>query len=178
MLTGSTNAVLPFKYCDIRVSNYFCTVCVAERCAGPFWYSYRISLNLPHFSTVYIHLLSHWSIILWPTLFRFYIVHYKMLLSLSSTFSWLFLLWGVFSHTSPLSVSVSLSLNNICTKCKWGAVPPFHHTNVHNVYFILLCSIEEESKWTVTFFLVHFIDSVYSLSSFCETDPRSRCSLK
>lgn len=36
ILTGSTNAVLPFKYCDIGISNYFCTVCVAVRCAGPF----------------------------------------------------------------------------------------------------------------------------------------------
>ena len=36
------------------ISCYFCTVCIAERCAGPFWYSYRISLHLPLFSTVLI----------------------------------------------------------------------------------------------------------------------------
>lgn len=35
-LTGSASSALPFEYCEIYISSYFCTVRIAVRCAGPF----------------------------------------------------------------------------------------------------------------------------------------------
>lgn len=141
-------------YC---ISGYFYTVCVAVRCAGPFWYGYRISLNLPLFLTVYSCLLSHRSIILWPALFEFYTVHYTRYCSHCQALSLarIDLNQSLSSHFSSVSLclSLSLSLYNICVKCKRGTVPPCSEHHVHNVYFILLRRTQEESKWAVIFFL-------------------------
>ena len=158
-------------------------MCIAERCAGPFWYSYRISLHLPLFSTVLICLSSHWSIILWPTQFKVYTVHYRMLFSLSSTFSWPFLLYQrVHRYFSSLALSLFLSLSpslqDICVKCTWGMVPPCSE-QMYILYISYCCVVLKRNiNGLSLFFLVKFINSVYSLSLLCEADPQSRCSLK
>lgn len=142
-LTGSTSSAFPLRYCDY-ISSYFSTARVAVRRAGPFWYRYRIPFELT--SLYYcLHLLFRATRVL------FCDQHCSkfMLFTTKTSFPTLHFLPAVFAlikaypriSPTPLPRSPPPQLVGHLCKVLASNGPSLLWANVHNVYFILLCSL-------------------------------------